>query len=134
MGMRVVNLAVGCAVVALAAGRQRSRLPVQQRGVLLSAARGLAGGGASATPVVVAEPVSAAPAPRPMLAEPASLDPTEIIDPDRGGQFQASVEIDGQRLAAMVDTGATYLSRTRPAETALRDDGRRVDLMGLRLA
>ncbi len=107
--MRVVKLAVGCAVVALVAGSQLSRLPIQQRGDLLRAARGLVGGTASATPTV-ANPVWVARPARPVRAEPASLGPTETIDPDRGGQFQTSVEIDGQRLATMVDTGATFLS------------------------
>jgi aspartyl protease family protein len=110
IGMRMVKLAVGCAVVALAAGSQLSRLPVERRGELLSTFRGLVGGAASATPIVVTLPVSATSPARSLRPEAASLGPTEAIGPDRGGQFQTTVEIDGQRLAAMVDTGATYLS------------------------
>ena len=34
---------------------------------------------------------------------------SETIDPDGGGQFQTSIEIEGQRLPALVDTGATYV-------------------------
>ena len=106
--MEVVKGAVGCAIVALLAGHQLSSLDPGRRAALWSSARAVLG----------VEP--AAPAPRPVLLVPpraavAVAAPTtpygeESIAPDRFGQFQTTVEIDGERLPVLVDTGATFVA------------------------
>ncbi len=108
--MGLVKVAVGCAVVALVVGAELSRLsPAEQRD-LLSSARAVMGG--STTPALppkrsVASAVVAAPAH--MLPEQTSS-ARETIEPDRGGQYQTEVEVDGQRIPVMIDTGATFLT------------------------
>ena len=110
--MGVVKAAVGCAVVALLAGGVLAQLsPAQQRDLL-----------SSARAIMVGSPVPASVgAPRRLVASGAALDTTsthseqassarETIEPDRSGQYEAEVEIDGQRLPVMIDTGATFLT------------------------
>ena len=110
--MGLVNATVGCAVVALLAGGALARLsPAQQRD-LLASARGLIGQSpAAATAGAPKRLVASA-----VIAEPppTSFDQgssaRETIEPDRGGQYETKVEIDGQRLPVMIDTGATFLT------------------------
>lgn len=51
-----------------------------------------------------------------------------------GARFKAAYELYAHAATAEKHHLCEALHGTRPAETALRDDGRRVDLMGLRLA
>ena len=109
MGMGVVRTAVACAVVALVAGQQLSAMSPARRDALWSAARAVAGNAAAAPPIRPVEasaPVAAAPAPAGFVSDGAA----EILIPDRYGQFETAVEIDGQRLPAMVDTGASFVA------------------------
>ncbi len=101
--MGVVRLAVGSVVVALLAAHQLSTLGPGQRDALRAGWRSLSGAAPPPSPVVLpaAPPVVIAQAPMP--------GGDEAIAPDRLGQFQTTIEIDGQRLPAMVDTGASYL-------------------------
>ena len=109
--MGLVKVAVGCAVVALVAGGELAQLsPAQQRDLLSSARAVLSGSPVTATAGAPQRPASAAvsgPAYRP--AQQASS-ARETIDPDVGGQYETEVEIDGQRLPVMIDTGATFLT------------------------
>ena len=115
--MGVVRLAVGSAVVALLAAHQLSAMAPAQRGALWAGVLGAVGtvnpgSGAAAAPS--APPVAPVAAP----AAPPAFGGEETIAPDRLGQFQTTIEVDGQRLPAMVDTGASYLAL--PAEAADR--------------
>ena len=110
--MGLVKVAVGCAVVALVAGGELAQLsPVQQRD-LLSSARAVLGGSPSVDRARVPQRVIASAEmaePTTTRSEPSSS-AREIIEPDRGGQYETELEIDGQRLPVMVDTGATFLT------------------------
>lgn len=99
--MGVVKLAVGSAIVALVAAHQLSTLGPGQREAIWA---GLHGG-----PGPAPQPVAVAPPPAP-AAHPASWGGEEAIAPDPLGQYQTTIEIEGQRIAAMVDTGASFLS------------------------
>lgn len=110
--MGLVKVAVGCAVVALVAGGELAQLsPAQQRDLLSSARAVLSGSSVTATAGAPQRPIASAavsgPAYRP--TEQASS-AHETIDPDSGGQYETEVEIDGQRLPVMIDTGATFLT------------------------
>ena len=115
--MGVVRLAVGSAVVALLAAHQLSAMAPAQRGALWAGVLGAVGtvnpgsGAAAAPSAPPVAPVAAS------VAAPA-FGGEETIAPDRLGQFQTTIEVDGQRLPAMVDTGASYLAL--PAEAADR--------------
>ena len=110
--MGLVKVAVGCAVVALVAGGELAQLsPAQQRD-LLSSARAVLGGSPSVAKARVPQRIIASAEvaePTTIRSEPSSS-AREIIEPDRGGQYQTEVEIDGQRLPVMIDTGATFLT------------------------
>jgi aspartyl protease family protein len=109
--MDVFKWAVVSAVVALVAGQQLSTLDPAKRKAIWASVSGSprdvateAVAGAGRTPIVV-----------PPLVVPASapVGPgDEVIAPDRYGQFQTAVEIDGERLPAMIDTGASFVSLT----------------------
>ncbi|WP_237481157.1 retropepsin-like aspartic protease family protein [Lichenibacterium dinghuense] len=103
--MGVVKGAVGCAVVALLAGHQLSSLDAGRRIALWDAAREAIGARApDPPPPRLAQLAQAAPA-----VAAASPFGEEWIGADRLGQFQTTVEIDGQRLPVLVDTGATFV-------------------------
>ena len=106
--MGVVKGAVGCAVAALLAGHQLSTMDASRRLALWSAAR---------TAMGASPPAAAVPAPRPgpppqAVAAPVVSAPfsEEVVTPDRFGQFHATVEIGGERLPVLVDTGATFVA------------------------
>ncbi len=109
--MNVVSVAVGAAVVALVAGHQISTMDPARRDALWASARGMAGSGPAPSPA--APPVRVA-----ALSPPGAIAPAayisefnaEVLSPDRFGQFQTAVEIGGQRLSTMVDTGASFVS------------------------
>ncbi len=105
--MGVVRWAVSSAVVALVAGHQLSTLAPARREALWAAVRGVA----AAPPAAPAGARSAVAVPARIVSDSASTWGTEeTVAPDRLGQFQAAIEIGGQRLPAMVDTGASYVS------------------------
>ncbi len=109
--MGLVKVAVGCAVVALVAGGELAQLsPAEQRD-LLSSASAVLGGPPSAARARAPQRTVASAVTEPTIprSEPPSS-AREIIEPDRGGQYQTEVEIDGQRLPVMIDTGATFLT------------------------
>ena len=119
--MGLVKLAIGCAVVALVAGGELARLsPAQQRDLLSSARAILGGSPVAATAGAPGRPIASA-----AVAEPSftryeqSSSARETIEPDRGGQYEAVVEIDGERLPVMVDTGATFLTLSYEAAERL---------------
>ncbi|RYB04735.1 retropepsin-like aspartic protease family protein [Lichenibacterium ramalinae] len=119
--MGFVRLAVGSAVVALLAAHQLSAMAPAQRGALWAGVLGAVGtvnpgSGAAAAPS--APPVAPVAASAAAPAAPPAFGGEETIAPDRLGQFQTTIEVDGQRLPAMVDTGASYLAL--PAEAADR--------------
>ena len=103
--MGVVKLAVGSAVVALVAAHQLSTLGPEQREAIWAGLHGEP----SPPPQPVAVQPRLAPPPPP-AAHQAAWGDEEAIAPDPLGQYQATIEIEGQRIAAMVDTGATFLS------------------------
>ena len=107
--MGVIRIAVASAVVALVAGQQLSAMTPAQRAALWSTASAMVGASPPTPPMRVAAmaaPVDPADPPATL----ASDADAEILTPDRYGQFQTTVEIDGQRLPAMVDTGATLVA------------------------
>jgi aspartyl protease family protein len=109
--MGVVKWAVGCAAVALVAGQQLSTMPPDRRQAFWASVLGSAPGASSriaAAPLVVPQ----ASAPQASQTSAPSFPGSETIAPDRLGQFQTAVEIAGQRLPAMVDTGASFVSLT----------------------
>lgn len=109
--MNVVSVAVGTAVVALVAGHQISTMDPARREALWASARGMAGG--NSAPSLAVPPVRVAAASPPAAIAPAAFTSefnAEILSPDRFGQFQTAVEIGGQRLSTMVDTGASFVS------------------------
>lgn len=116
--MGVVRLAVGSAVVALLAAHQLSAMAPAQRGALWAGALGAVGTVNPGSGATAALPVQPAAAVAVSVAAPPAFGGEETIAPDRLGQFQTTIEIDGQRLPAMVDTGASYLAL--PAEAADR--------------
>jgi aspartyl protease family protein len=65
-------------------------------------------GGANA-PARPAAPVSANVAQSAPVAAPSSASAEAILEADRGGQYAADVEINGQRVRMLVDTGATMV-------------------------
>ena len=103
--MDIVKGAVGCAVVALLAAHQLSTLDAGRRAALWGAARAVVG---TAPPPPQPSP-PAPPRPIPVAAAPAAFG-EEAVAPDRFGQYRASVEIDGERLPALVDTGASFVA------------------------
>lgn len=105
--MDVVKGAVACAVVALLTGHQLSSLDAGRRAALWDGARAAFGvASVPARPATRAVPDT----PPPALAAPAIPFGDESIAPDRYGQYQTSVEIDGARLPVLVDTGATFVA------------------------
>lgn len=118
--MGVVKGAVGCAVVALLLGHQLSNLDPGRRAALWDGARAALGGpapGVTAPRAGVAPPLRAStataqPAERPMAGALPQTEPfgEERIAADRMGQFQTAIEIDGRRVSALIDTGATFVA------------------------
>jgi clan AA aspartic protease (TIGR02281 family) len=107
--MNGVKLACGCACVAIALAGQLSHM-VDRKG---------AKGGAGEIPIgrlvpaaypapLAKDPgaVATEAAPRPA---PSTASGSEIVMPDRSGQFQTAVEIEGQRIEMLVDTGASVV-------------------------
>lgn len=105
--MGVVRWAVSSAVVALVAGHQLSTLAPARREALWASVHG----SATANPAAPAGARLAVAVPPSRISESASVWGTEeTVAPDRLGQFQTAIEIGGQRLPAMVDTGASYVA------------------------
>ena len=105
MVMGVVRLTLGCAAAALLAGHGLSTLDPARLAALWTFLRPP---GISAP----AAPPSVAPAARPRTP-PVTAAPSggeEVVLPDRFGQFESAIEIEGQRISVMVDTGATFVS------------------------
>ena len=105
--MVVVRLAVGSAVVALLAGHQLSTMGPAGRQALWASARTATAG--EPTPPRAERSV---PSPRSPVVQAGApgRGGEETVAPDRLGQFQAEVEIGGQRVSALVDTGASFVS------------------------
>lgn len=102
--MSVVKLTLGCAAAALLAAHELSSLDPAR----LAALRALLGPAGIPAPATASSVASAArPAPSPAAA-PSGGD--EVLFPDRFGQFESAIEIEGQRISVMVDTGATFVS------------------------
>ncbi len=102
--MGAVKLAC-CGAAVLIGASQIASMPTERRQALLSAIGVLMGGPTtSKTPSASFSVVSA-----PQPASGFSGYQSETIDPDGGGQFQTDIEIEGQRLPVLVDTGATYV-------------------------
>ncbi len=112
--MDVVKGAVACTVVALLAGHQLATMDPGRRTSLWSAARAALGADLPASAPLT---VPAAPPRVAMAVAPPTPFGEESIAPDRFGQYQTSVEIDGERLPVLVDTGATFVAlRAEDAE------------------
>ncbi len=107
--MHVVKGAVGCTVVALLAGHGLSTLDASRWSAPWDALHAVVGLQAPAT---APRPVPAAPPPAATATAAATAFGEESIAPDRFGQYGTEVEIDGERLPVMVDTGATFLTLT----------------------
>lgn len=101
--MSAVRLAIGCGVVAVLVAGHLSRVSTDASGGLWSTVSQIVGGGPSPRMAAVA-PDSRQPA-EPGRARAAGG--TESILPDRYGQYQTAVEIEGQRLPVLIDTGAS---------------------------
>ena len=101
-----VKGAVACTVVALLAAHQLSTLDPVQRASLWSAARAALGAD-TLTPTSVPPAIPQRVA---MTVAPATPFGEESIAPDHVGQYQTDVEIDGERLPVLVDTGATFVA------------------------
>lgn len=102
-----VKLALACAG-GLAMAGQIASMPAQRRQALISAARLIVG---QPPPPEMRAASLAAPAELPpkQAIGPGSLQ-TESIAPDQFGQFQTQVEVEGQRLPVLVDTGASFVA------------------------
>ena len=102
-----VKLVCGCAALLVVAG-QIAAMPTDKRQALMSSARLLIGGQPLAGPRVA----SLSPSPRssPVIVSAPAAFQTETLAPDRFGQFQATIEVDGQRLPVLVDTGASFVA------------------------
>ena len=97
-----VKLLCGFSVVAVASGVSLSHLRVADRqAVWASARQALGSTGPQVGPQPMLEPASS--------VAPASVYGTVAIPKNRLGQYEASVEIDGQSVPMMVDTGATLV-------------------------
>ena len=110
--MGVVKLAVGSAVVALLAAHQLSTLGPERRQALWATLHGATGPAPATSRPVAAQPLTP-PQPVATLHE-AAWGGEEAIAPDTLGQYQATIEIEGQRIPAMVDTGASFLVLSAP--------------------
>ena len=110
--MGVVKLAVGSAVVALLAAHQLSTLAPEQRRALWATLHGAASPAPAASRPAAVQPLTP-PQPVATLHE-AAWAGEEAIAPDTLGQYQATIEIEGQRIPAMVDTGASFLVLSAP--------------------
>ena len=105
--MGVVKLAVGSAVVALLAAHQLSTLGPEQRQALWATLHGAASPAPAASRPAAVQPLTP---PQPVATRHDTVwGGEEAIAPDPFGQYQATIEIEGQRVAAMVDTGASFL-------------------------
>ena len=102
-----MKFALGCAALLAVAG-QIASMPSDKRQALMSSARLLVGG-QSAAEIRTTSLSPPAQSPSGPVAGPASSQ-TESIVPDRFGQFQTTVEIEGQRLPVLVDTGASFVA------------------------
>lgn len=100
-----IKLVCGAAAAILAAG-QVAHLPPERRVALWSGAGRLLGMEASG----VAAP--SAPAPAAQAAAPPSTVLGETVGPDRFGQFSTPVEIEGQHVPVIIDTGASTVCLT----------------------
>ena len=100
-----VKLFCGCAVVLAVAGERFAHMRAEDRQALLSGV-GLVLGGSPPPPPRMAW---VRPGPEPKAPPASSLDAV-AIPRNRFGQFEAPVEIDGQRVSMMVDTGATLVT------------------------
>ncbi len=105
--MSGVKLVCGCAAL-LAVAAQIAHMPTEKRQALMSSARLLVGGQPLPEPHAASLSVSA-PMPPIQASAPAAFQ-TESIAPDRFGQFQTMIEIDGELLPMLVDTGASFVS------------------------
>ena len=99
-----IKLLCSCAAALAVSGAVVARMPVEQQRALLAGVGSWLGQqasrGAGASPVR-AEP--AQPAPQ------ASSLYNVTIPKNRWGQYETTVEIEGQRLSVLVDTGATFV-------------------------
>ena len=104
--MHVVKGAVGGTVAALLAGHQLSTMDASRWPALWNPIRSTVG---LQAPPTVARPVPAA---APVVAMAATGVGDESIAADLFGQYLTEVEIDGERLPVLVDTGATFVALT----------------------
>ena len=102
-----VKLMCGCAAV-LAISTQWVHVPAEQRQAVLSGVEFLLGRPAASSSITSPNASAAALAPLPQPTA-VSLNQTETIAPDRFGQFQTMMEVEGQRLSVLVDTGASFV-------------------------
>ncbi len=104
-GARII---CGCAVLLALSGEVAGMVP-ERRAALWTSLNLVLGGGAALPKVSadIAQPAMAAAVPT--APSGGGLDAV-VIPPDHNGQFQTTVEIEGQRLPVMVDTGATFVS------------------------
>ena len=109
--MDLVKSACGCALAATIAGVALARLPQQGDGwmagavaMFRSASNGPSG---PATPAAFS------------AARPVPAGNTVTIAPDRLGQYQTDIEVEGRHVPAMVDTGASWVSLSSEAAAAL---------------
>ena len=105
-----MKLVYACAAVLALAG-QFAYMPAEKRQALISRASLLIGGQPSA-PTRAPSPEAAVQLPPPVEAPPLATALTESVSPDRYGQFQTTIEVEGQRLPVLVDTGASFVSLT----------------------
>ena len=105
--MNAVRIAIACAGAALVVGAGLSHLSPDARDGLVATARAMVGGSGAA-------PENAANASGLAPIGPASSQAVsglaEVVAPDPRGQWQTTVEIEGERLPVLIDTGATFLA------------------------
>ncbi|HEX4767488.1 MAG TPA: TIGR02281 family clan AA aspartic protease [Lichenihabitans sp.] len=108
--MNAAKVICVCAVLLALTGEVAGMAPERRAALWTSLNLVLGNGPPSSKPTAgVAEPAAAAA--MPTVPTRGGLDAV-VIPPDRDGQFQTAVEIEGQRLPVMIDTGATYVCLT----------------------
>ncbi len=108
--MNGAKVICGCAVFLALTGEVAGMAPERRAALWTSLTIALGRDPSASKPSAEgAEPAMAAAVPT--IPRAGGLDAVVIL-PDRDGQFQTAVEIEGQRLPVMIDTGATYVCLT----------------------
>ena len=105
-----VKLLCSCAAALAVSGAVVARMPVEQQRALLAGIGVWLG--QEASPGARPSPLRVGPAPAAEPAAQASSLDSVVIPKNPWGQYETTVEIEGQHLSVLVDTGATFVCLT----------------------